>query len=157
MTATYFYDLFHFNRFLICSTTSKQEIVFTLVVWLSLFNSALCQVCGVFSFLFVFSFFMKLPCWAFCQSSHNAILILLWNGSTFKLHIDKVNVLKNATAKDLHEHRDRGKLDEEYLASWPFFQVHPNAVSFHVVQFDPSPKLFLLTLPLTSVIKQSLN
>lgn len=104
MTATYFYDLFHFNRFLICSTTSKQEIVFTLVVWLSLFNSALCQVCGVFSFLFVFSFFMKLPCWAFCQSSHNAILILLWNGSTFKLQIDKVNVLKNATANDLLEH-----------------------------------------------------
>lgn len=63
-----------------------------------------------FLFFLFFPFFMKLPCWAFCQSSHNARLILLWNGSTFKLQIDKANVLKNATAKDLHEHRDLGEV-----------------------------------------------
>ena len=96
--------------------------MFTLVVRLSLSNSALCQACGLSFLFFCFLsfcclfFFVKLPHWAFCQSSHNAILILR-NGSTCKLQIDKVNVLKNASATDFHEHRDRGKLDEEYQAS----------------------------------------
>lgn len=144
MTVTYFYDLFHFNRFLICSTTKKQEIVFTLVVWLSLFNSALCQACGVFSFLFCFFLFL----W-----NYRAGLFVSLRKTQYWFCFEMVQLLNFKLTKLTFwkTPRRRTSMNTEIEESWmknnrpldPFFQVHPNAISFHVVQFDPSPNLFL--------------
>ena len=112
--------------------------MFTLVVSLSLSNSALCQACGVFLF---FSFaFLSFCLFFVCVWNYRAGLFVSLRITQYWFCFEMVQLLNFKLTKLTFwkTPRRRTSMNTEIEESWmknigpldPFFQVHPSAISY---------------------------